>query len=42
MSAMAFNLGREERTIYPSQSEAAWILSLRFAGIRILSIREGR
>lgn len=27
---------------YPSQNEAAWILSLRLSGIRILSVREGR
>lgn len=25
---------------YPSQNEAAWILSLRLSGIRILSIRK--
>jgi hypothetical protein len=52
MSAMAFNLGRDERhheleptyrpTNYPSQCEAAWILSLRLYGFRVLSIREGR
>ena len=27
---------------YPSQSEASWILSLRIAGVKILSVREGR
>lgn len=52
MDVMAFNLGRDERhheleptyrpTTYPSQCEAAWILSLRLYGFRVLSIREGR